>query len=54
MVNLSTFQAYLAAEPPLLEACNKSKSSNEPHLHKWAALLPAQTEAQQVEQIEKV
>ena len=54
MVNLSTFQAYLAAEPPLLEACNKSKSSNEPHLHKWAALLPTQTEAQQVEQIEKV
>ena len=54
MVDLSTFQAYLAAEPPLLEACNKSKSSNEPHLHKWAALLPAQTEAQQVEQIEKV
>ena len=54
MVNLSTFQAYLAAEPPFLEACNKFKSSNEPHLHKWAALLPAQTEAQQVEQIEKV
>lgn len=54
MVNLSTFKAYLAAEPPLLEACNKSKSSNEPHLHKWAALLPAQTEAQQLEQIEKV
>ena len=54
MINSSTFQEYLAAEPPLLEACDKPTSSNDPHLRKWAALLPAQTEAQQVEQIEKV
>ena len=54
MINSSTFQEYLAAEPPLLEACDKPTSSNKPHLRKWSALLPAQTEAQQVEQIEKV
>lgn len=54
MVNLSTFQAYLAAKPALLEACHKSNRSNEPYLRQWAILLPAQTEAQQLEQIEKV
>ncbi|SLJ85429.1 hypothetical protein [Psychrobacter sp. DAB_AL43B] len=54
MVNLSTFQAFLAADTPLVQTLNNSVSSNEPHLRKWAALLPAQTEIQQAEQIERV
>lgn len=53
MVNLSTFQAYLAATP-LLETHIKSANSDESHLHKWAALLTTHTEAQQAEQIEKL
>ena len=54
MVNLSTFQEYLATDISLLRTHAQSINSNEPHLRQWAALLPAQTEAQQVEQIEKV
>ncbi len=54
MVNLSTFQEYLAADVSLLQTENAFVSSNEPHLRKWAALLPAQTEAQQAEQLEKI
>lgn len=54
MVNLSTFREYLAADPPLLETYAKSANSDESHLNKWAALLPAHTEAQQTEQIEKL
>ena len=54
MVNLSTFQEYLAADIFLLQTKNAFVSSNEPHLRKWAALLPAQTEAQQAEQLEKI
>ena len=54
MVNLSTFQEYLAADVSLLQTKNAFVSSNEPHLRKWAALLPAQTEAQQAEQLEKI
>ena len=54
MVNLSTFQEYLAAGVSLLQTENTFVSSNEPHLRKWAALLPAQTEEQQAEQLEKI
>ena len=54
MVNLSTFQEYLAADVSLLQTKNAFVSSNEPHLRKWVALLPAQTEAQQAEQLEKI
>ena len=54
MVNLSTFQEYLATDPSLLRTHAQSTNSNEPHLYQWAALLPAQTEAQQAEQIETV
>lgn len=54
MVNLSTFREYLAADPPLLETYAKSTNSDESHLNKWAELLPAHTEAQQTEQIEKL
>ena len=54
MVNLSTFQEYLATDPSLLTTHAQSTNSNEPHLHQWAALLPAQTETQQAEQIEKI
>ena len=54
MVNLSALQEFLRADVPLAQTLNDSMSSNEPHLRKWAALLPAQTEAQQTEQIERV
>ena len=54
MVDLSTFQEYLAADTLLLATYAKSTNSDEPHLRQWAALLPAQAEAQQAEQIEKV
>lgn len=54
MVNLSTFQEYLATDTSLLRTHAQSINSNEPHLRQWAALLPAKTEAQQAEQIEKV
>ena len=54
MVNLSTFQEYLATDPSLLRTHAQSTNSNEPHLRQWAALLPTQTEEQQAEQIEKI
>ena len=60
MVNLSTFQQYLNTDSPTLQALTKSlnltqsMNSDEQHLRKWALLLPMQTEAQQIEQLEQV
>ena len=60
MVNLSTFQQYLNTDAPTLQALTKSlnltqsMNSDEQHLRKWALLLPMQTEAQQIEQLEQV
>lgn len=54
MVNLSTFQQYLTTNAPLSQPLPRSFNSDEQHLRKWAALLPLQTETQQIEQLEKV
>ncbi len=54
MVNLSTFQQYLTTDAPLSQPLPKSFNSDEQHLRKWAALLPLQTETQQIEQLEQV
>lgn len=54
MVNLSTFQQYLATDTPLSQPLPRSFNSDEQHLRKWAALLPLQAEMQQIEQLEKV
>ncbi|MBP8032574.1 MAG: hypothetical protein KAY63_02395 [Psychrobacter sp.] len=54
MVNLSTFQQYLATDTPLSQPLPRSFNSDEQHLRKWAALLPLQTETQQIEQLEQV
>lgn len=60
MVNLSTFQQYLNTDMPTSETLTKSlnltklMNSDKQHLRKWALLLPMQTEAQQIEQLEQV
>ncbi|WP_188032870.1 hypothetical protein [Psychrobacter sp. ANT_WB68] len=54
MVNLSTLQQYLSTDTPALQTLMRPLNSDEPHLLKWAALLPMQTETQQIEQLEKV
>ena len=60
MVNLSTFQQYLNTDMPTSETLTKSLNLTKPmnsdkqHLRKWALLLPMQTEAQQIEQLEQV
>lgn len=60
MVNLSTFQQYLNTDMPTSETLTKSLNLTKPmnsdkqHLRKWASLLPMQTEAQQIEQLEQV
>ena len=60
MVNLSTFQQYLNTDAPTPQALTKSlnltqsMNSDKQHLRKWALLLPMQTEAQQIEQLEQV
>ena len=53
MVNLSTFQQYLATDTPLSQPLPRSFNSDEQHLRKWAALLPLQAEMQQIEKKEK-
>lgn len=60
MVNLSTFQQYLNTDSPKSQTLTKSLNLTQPmnsdkqHLRKWALLLPMQTEAQQIEQLEQV
>ena len=60
MVNLSTFQKYLNTDATTSQTLTKSLNltqsinSDEQHLRKWALLLPMQTEAQQIEQLEQV
>ena len=60
MVNLSTFQQYLNTDTTKSQTLKKSinltqpMNSDEQHLRKWALLLPMQTEAQQIEQLEQV
>ena len=60
MVNLSTFQQYLNTDMPTSQTLTKSLNLTQPmnsdkqHLRKWAALLPMQTEAQQIKQLEQV
>lgn len=54
MVNLSTLQQYLKADVPSSQTLPKSLNSDALRLRKWAALLPMQTEAQQIEQLEQV
>lgn len=54
MITLSDFQAYLSAEIPLPQSESESSNYDEQQLLKWAVALSAQTETQQLAQLEKI
>ena len=56
MITLSVFQQHLASTEllPSVSVSVQSIDGQEQHLRKWVALMSSQTEAQQVEQLEKV
>lgn len=54
MITLSAFQQHLAATESLPSGFDQSTVGQKQHLRKWVALMSSQTEAQQMEQLEKV
>ncbi|WP_201594454.1 hypothetical protein [Psychrobacter fulvigenes] len=54
MITLSAFQEYLSSKVPLPQPASKYINGEEQQLLKWAVTLPTQTEAQQLDQIEKI
>ncbi len=54
MITLSKFQEYLTLKPTLPQASRQHLNEQEQQLLKWSASLPTQTEAEQVNQLEKV
>ncbi len=54
MITLADFQNYLSHKTPLKQPSPNYLEGQEQQLLKWAASLPAQTEAQQVVQLEQV
>lgn len=54
MITLSEFQNYLSHKAPLKQPSRMYVNGQEQQLLKWAASLPAQTEAQQAVQLEQI
>ena len=54
MMTLPTFQDYLTFKDPRAQSPRRYNNLQEQQLIKWAALLPTQTEAQQVDQLLQV
>ena len=54
MITLSAFQEYLSSKVPLPQPASKYINGEEQQLLKWAVTLPTQTEARQLDQIERI